>query len=383
METKEMTIEALEERKKAIGEELNMENADLDALEEEVRKINAELETRKAEEQKKVEMRNKIANDQVNTTIVKEIEKEGRNNMEIKEVRSSREYMEAYANYIKTGKDTECRALLTENTENGVVPVPTLVEDKIRTAWENERITALVKKTYIPGNLKVGFERSAGDASIHVEGAAAPSEEQLLLGIVTLVPESIKKWITISDEALDLKGQAFLDYVYDEIAHKIAKKVADEIVKDIYESPSSATATAPNIQVLYATPAVDTVVKAIAKLTDEATNPVIICNKESWADFLSSAKANKYATDPFEKLEVIFNNSLSSYSAAQADYVWCIVGDLQNGALINLPNGNEITFKFDDKSLAEKDLVKIVGREFVGHGVVAPDHFCCIKKAAG
>lgn len=42
-----------------------------------------------------------------------------------KEVRATDEYLNAYAKYIKTGKDAECRALLTEAVE-GVVPVPLL-----------------------------------------------------------------------------------------------------------------------------------------------------------------------------------------------------------------------------------------------------------------
>ena len=55
MELKEMTIEALEERKSAIVAELDVEGADLDALEEEMRSIVAEMEARKqAEAQKNV-----------------------------------------------------------------------------------------------------------------------------------------------------------------------------------------------------------------------------------------------------------------------------------------------------------------------------------------
>ena len=56
-----MTIEELEARKMAIGEELESEGADLDALEAETKSINAELETRKAEEAKKAEIRQAVA----------------------------------------------------------------------------------------------------------------------------------------------------------------------------------------------------------------------------------------------------------------------------------------------------------------------------------
>ena len=119
-------------------------------------------------------------------------------------IRSTKEYTEAFAKYVRTGKDTEVRALLSENVSGGTVPVPEFIEARVRTAWDKEGIMALVKKTYLRGNIKVGFEISATGAVVHTEGSAAPSEETLTLGIVSMVPETIKKWITISDEVLDL-----------------------------------------------------------------------------------------------------------------------------------------------------------------------------------
>ena len=111
------------------------------------------------------------------------------------EIRSSKEYLDAYANYLKTGKDDECRALLSKNATGGQVPVPAYVEDRIKTAWDRVELMGLVRKTYIRGNLNVGFELSADPALIHTEGSAANSEEALTFGIVELKSESIKKWI--------------------------------------------------------------------------------------------------------------------------------------------------------------------------------------------
>lgn len=111
------------------------------------------------------------------------------------EVRNTKAYIDAYAEYIKTGRDIECRSLLTENVDGGTVPVPDFVYDIVKTAWEREEIMNLVTKTYFKGNLKIGFEISGGEATIHTEGGAAVSEEALILGVVELVPASIKKWI--------------------------------------------------------------------------------------------------------------------------------------------------------------------------------------------
>ena len=60
--------------------------------------------------------------------------------MDIMEIRKSAEYANAFANYIKTNNDSECRALLSTNVSGGVVPVPTMVYDIVKTAWEREGI---------------------------------------------------------------------------------------------------------------------------------------------------------------------------------------------------------------------------------------------------
>lgn len=296
-------------------------------------------------------------------------------------IRSTKEYTEAFAKYVKTGKDTEVRALLTENVSGGTVPVPEFIEARVRTAWDKEGIMALVKKTYLRGNIKVGFEISATGAVVHTEGSAAPTEETLTLGIVSMVPETIKKWITISDEVLDLGSEEFLSYIYDELTYQIAKKAADELVSAIASSPSVSSATAPGQDQLTAAPALGTVASAVAHLSDEASNPVIIMNKLTYAEFKAAQYAANFAADPFEGLTVLFNNSLPAYTAATNSQVWMIVGDLSVGAQANFPNGYDIVFKFDDLSLAEKDLVKIVGREFVALNVVAPRAFCNVIKA--
>ena len=187
-EINELTMEGIEERKAAIREEIAnaTDSASLDALEEEMNIIEErvktiEIETRKAD-------MDAVAKG-LGETI--ELPKEERKMTE-KEIRSTKEYIDAFANYIKTGKDAECRALLTTNV-SGTVPVPTYVEDRIKTAWDRVELMGLVRKTYIRGNLNVGFERSADPAYIHTEGSAANTEESLTLGIVELKPQSIKK----------------------------------------------------------------------------------------------------------------------------------------------------------------------------------------------
>ena len=293
------------------------------------------------------------------------------------EIRNTPEYINAYAEYIKTGDEGQVRALLTENSSTpGTVPVPELVYDIVKTAWEKEGIMSLVRKAYLKGNLKVGFEVSSSDAWVHATEGAAVTEENLSLGVIELVPQSIKKWISVSDEALDMRGEAFLRYIYDELAYRIAKKAADSLIAKI-EAAATATTTGGVGVPKVATTAValGTIASALGQLSDEAANPVIMMNKQTWSAFKAVQAAGNYGYDPFEGLPVIFNNTITAFTAATTGVTFAIVGDLGHGALANFPNGEEITIKYDDMSLAEKDLVKIVAREYVCLGIVEPNAF--------
>ena len=375
MELKEMTIEQLEERKTAIIAELDAPEADLDALENEVRAIKAELEDRRNAEAKRANIRAAVAQGE-GITVQAIAPKEERNIMTNAEIRASHEYNVAYAEYIKTGDDKECRALLTENV-SGNVPIATYAEDRVRTAWNREGIMSRVRKTYMKGNLKIGWEKSADAAYIHTESSnTAVTEESLVLGVTTLTPQSIKKWISISDEVRDMKGEAFLDYIYDELTYQIAKKAADALVAAIVACTAGGSDNHPMVASVTATTVtLGLTAKALAQLSDEAANPVIIMNKATWGEFKAVQAAGNYGYDPFEGLPVVFNNSLAAFSAATTGVCYAIVGDLGIGAQANFPNGDGVQIKIDDLSKMEYDLVRILGREYVGLGVVAPYAF--------
>ena len=362
-EIMEMSLEQLEERTSEIKSlvESKDETVDFEALSMELDSIK-ERKSFLADEERKADTQAVIDGAGEETTI--ELPKEERKVADLKEIRNSAAYVDAFAEYVKTGDESECRALLSElaTAATGYVPVPEFVEDEIKTAWSSNRILERVKKSYLKGIIKIGFELSATGAVVHSEGAAAPSEETLTLGIVELKPESIKKWITISDEVMDLKGEAFLRYIYDELTYQIAKKAEEEL-----------------IALIEAAGTVSTVAEAISALSDKASDPVVIMNKASYASFKALQYAGNFPVDPFEGLDVIFNNSIKAVSAASSGDTYMIVGDLGVGAQANFPNGDEITLKFDDLSLAEADLVKIVGREYVALGIVAPDAFVKVQ----
>ncbi|WP_407382503.1 phage major capsid protein [Ruminococcus sp.] len=331
-------------------------NAELDSIEERKKALKLEVEKRKKDAEAVASGKGKEIEKR------KEVEK-----MTNKEVRNTPEYIEAFAKYIKTGKDAECRALLTEDATGGVVPVPELVEGRVRAAWENDKIFSRVSKTFVKGNLKVGFEISATDAVVHEEGTDAPAEEELVLGIVNMVPEYIKKWISVSDKVMALGAEEFLAYIYDELTYKIIKKAADLVVTAITSAPATSDADSVGVAQIEAVVDAEAIIDAIAELGDDAQDNVFIASGSTIAAVKKAALTANYALDPFQGLEVIQKDGVTG----------AIVGDL-SGVQANLPEGDAVRFIFDEYSLAEADLVKIVGKLLAAIAVVGPKMFAYI-----
>jgi len=367
-----MTIEELMERRTAIGTEIDSPDADLDALEAEARSINEEIEARKQAETKRVEIRNAVAHGEGKVTENFEHIEE-RKTMTIAELRSNADYINAYANFVKTGDDTECRTLYSDNVGNpltGSVPVPTFVEGIVADALRESRIMSRVRRAAARGNVKIGFELSAPIATVHAEGGDPQTEEALALGIVELIPQTLKKWVSISDEALDsMSGEEYLRYIYSEIARKIVKAEEKMVVDAILNAPQTATATAPAVAKLTITAkgAAD-FINARALLTSEADDLVIIMTPADYAAYKALALGGSFAFDPFEGIEVLF----SDYATSP------IIGDL-SGVMANYPNGDAVQFKYDDRTLMTSDLVRVLGRKPVAIGVVGNNYFAKIS----
>ena len=374
MEIKEMNFAELEQRRADLAAEINDASAErLDAINAELDAIQARKAELKAEAETRAKDIEEVLKAPEPTPIIDE------RKTETMETRNTKEYIDAFAEYIKTGDDREARALLTENV-SGALPVPEFVDEIVRTAWENDDILSRVRRTYFRGNLKVAFEAAADGAYPHTEGTTAVTEESLTLGIVTMIPKNIKKWITISDEAVAMGGEAFLRYIYDELTYQIVKKLKELVVGDIAGLATSGT-SAPIAPHVTAAPAIGTIASALANLSDEARNPVVIMNRLTWGDFKAAQATANFAYDPFEGLPVLFTTALDDYTSASSNEVYAIVGDL-DGAQVNYPEGDNVVIKWDDLSLAEKDMIKVVGRQYAAHAVTANGRFCNIAKPA-
>lgn len=374
----EQIIARLREIRSALDGDLT--NVDVDALRTEADSLLAQKTEIEERAMAARNLRQRIADGSTNGAVVDVMTApESTNGIEL---RNTQAYMEAYARGILEGNFNECRALLSTNApENGQVPVPQYVEDRIRTAWERETLMSRVTRTFLPGNYVVGFEISGGEAQIHLEGAAAISEENLTLGVVTLVPQTIKKWVSVSDEVYNLRGQALIDYVYDELAYRIARKAAQIAITAILAAPQTSSATAPAVASLTRALQADTIIMAEAELTSEALDVVAIMNRKTRAALKAlQATSGDNVGDVFDGLDIVYTDHLKSYAAASAGEAYMIVGDPGDGLCANFPNGDEIKYIFDEITGAQADLIKITGKQYGSIGVVAPLRFCKVLK---
>lgn len=361
MEIKEMQMDDIQKRMAEIENEIVTDGADLEALNAEVDELNERAAAITARANSEKELRAKVAGMNFKPVEVIEEKEERKENME-KENRAA--LVDALAEFIKGRATAEQRAmLLTTNATNGTVKVSDIVDDYIWTDWDKSPILSRVRKVYVKGNYSVGYEVSATGAVEHTEGANAPAEETLTLAYIEFVAKYFKKWIRVSDTVLALKGQAFMDYLFDEFGHQLAVALENAVVAEIEASDLSAKVTNPIDNTA--------VMAAFAQLSDEAANPVVIISKTNYAAIMNArATTGAKIEDPFNGFEVLFNNTVTGM----------LVGDL-DGVVANFPEGEDFRFIVDENSLAEQDLVKIVGKVLASIHLVRPNGFAVVTAA--
>lgn len=357
MEIKEMRHADIEQRLSAIQTELADENADVEALSAEVDELQERDNALKAEAEEKRLAMEKVA--QMNATVIEERKEEKEMNTEVRKA----EMVDALAEYIKGTATPEQRAMLLTTNASGTVKVSDIVDDYIWTDWEKSSILSRIRKVYVKGNYSVQYEASATGAVKHTEGANAPTEETLTLGTINFVAQYYKKWIRVSDSVLALRGEAFMNYLMDEFGHQLALALENAVVAEITASTLTASVT-NDIDNTAA-------MAGFAALSDEAVNPVVIISKQTYANIMNErATTGGKIEDPFNGMEVLFNSTVTGM----------LVGDL-DGVVANFPEGEDFKFIVDTTSLAEQDLVKIVGKVMADIHLVRPNGFAKVTAA--
>jgi len=373
------SMQEIEARKAEILKEMEQEGADLDALKTEMEELRVNADQIREAAQKAEETRKAIASGAAGIVISET--RKAESSMSEKEIRNSKEYMEAYASYIKTGNPMECRTvLLTQNAPaSGQLPVPDLVESTIRTAWEKNEFLNKIKKTYFRGNLRVPFELSATGAWKHVEGTTGLTEEEITIGIVQLVPHNVKKLVRVTDECIAMGGEEFIRYIYEEVTYQILKELVKEIIDKIDDASTTNGASAIGIPKVKVAPGVMVLPNAATNLSEEATDLCVVMNRLTEAKFNTAYASGQFAINPFDGFTKVYCSALPAYDSANENDMYALVGDL-SAIQANYPEGEGVIIKWDDTSEAEDDLVKVVGRQYAGFGVTAPGRLVKLTK---
>ena len=406
-ELKNKTDAELYERRGVLAAEAEKPDANLDAIEAELRTINAELERRRAakqaeedamraaeedrraEEAKRAEMRKLVAEGAGEPIKIYTEERKDKT-MDLKEIRKSTEYVDAWVEGMKKDNYAECRRILTDNAleaniaeGDGLVPVPTYVEERIRGLWENNEILRRIRRTYFRGNLEVSFEVSSTGAVVHQEGAEDIDDEQLILGTVKLVAISLKKTIAISKQALKMRGQEFLDYILDEFENKIMALLSAGVISVITGAPASSDTETVGVPVVEAAAVtLDIVAQALGELENDAAEPVIVMNRRTHAAFRAAQLNANYAVDPYENLPVLYNSTLPAIDDAEAGATWLIVGDLA-AVQANFPAGDQVEFIIDPYTGKKRNMVEVLGELLVAIGLTEPGMLCKVAIPEG
>ena len=357
-------LEIEKETEEASEEALETLSSELDAIEERKSVIKAEAEEKRAAMEAVLEGEGEV---------IEEVKEEERTMTDVKEIRKSPEYLDAWVENLKGRASEEQRALLTTNAQDGTIPVPMYVEDRIETAWESNEIMRRVKKSYFKGNLKVAYEASAEGAQMHQEGGNAITEEDLEIAFTELTASTLKKMVKYSSEVLSMKGEAFVDYIVDEIEYQIAKTAGDGLVQGAIATAQAVPALVGTYTAAGSSLTTADVVGAEGLLAGDA-NPVLITTRANAAAMKAAVLSAGYGYDPFDGMDVVYVDAAAITGALG------VVADL-SAWQINFPDGDDVKFVFDEFTEAPADIVRVVGRLYAGIGIVAPHKTVVIKAA--
>lgn len=374
----EITEDNTPEEREAISAEVDKlesektENeAAISQLREEIERLEAELSAAEAEQTVPADNRPEERTEKMN----------------LMEIRSNDRYVDKYAEYIKGNIDEhELRAVVTELAgaevlgDSAGIPVPVVVSEIVETAWEKDEIMNLVKKTYFKGIFKQAFEVSASPATIHEEGGAAVEEEELIHGIVTMTPTMIKKWVSVSDEVL-ANNTEFLRYIYDELTYQIVMHAAATLLQGIINAPTTSSTSAVGLPAAEVSAlGLGDMFTALGELTGRASDITAVMNRKTWAAYKALQLGANYPVDIFAGIRVAFDDSLPAFDDAMEDDTFAIVGDFNLGARANFPNGDQVEIIIDPYSAKKRDLIEVLGKEYLAFGIVVPNSFCRLVK---
>lgn len=385
--------------KRNLFEESDVETRD--ALIEEVDNMSKEAEEIDKEIEELKEVKDTFEKQEERMGLFKNVEPEkveARTKEISKDIYDTPEYRQAWVDAIRTGDETQLRAMTT-GTDN--VPVPTIWQSYVETAWYNYgKFSRLVNKSYIQGYLSIPVESAADPAVVHTEGSAQPNEENITLGLVELKPAMLKKWISMTDELMAMTADDFMRYLADELVYRVVLLLDNGIINGALDANGKGVVGIvgnSNTEVVEAALSFNVVNEAIANLVTFENLTLAINPKTFFKNFMSLTDLQnrpiyQIATDNAGKpqyyingIRCEFTQALPAYDDAALDpetgmgATWAVVGDFR-GYRLNLPEGEMVRTLFDPYTMATEDKARMIGRLYAAGNVARLRHFAQIDK---
>lgn len=225
MEFKNMTVEELEARRVQIGEEVEKDGADLDALEAEIKGIKAELEARKDAAAKKAEIREAVATgagEVIAEAPQTPIPTEERKMFKIDSI----EYRDAWTKKI-IGRELNEEERAALGAAGAVIPTMTVnaVWDKLTAQAD---LLGKVDVSQFPTYVR--FPKATTKNAATGQAVGAPiTESSDVIGYVDLIPNEYVKLLTVGADIDHMAVSA----VHDWIVNNLVESIRAEINKDI------------------------------------------------------------------------------------------------------------------------------------------------------
>lgn len=225
MEFKNMTVEELEARRVQIGEEVEKDGADLDALEAEIKGIKAELEARKEAAAKKAEIRTAVAigaGEVIAEAPQTPIPTEERKMFKIDSI----EYRDAWTKKI-IGRELNEEERAALGASGAVIPTMTVnaVWDKLTGPAD---LLGKVDVSQFPTYVR--FPKATTKAAATGQAVGGPiTESSDVIGYIDLIPNEYVKLLTVGADIDHMAVSA----VHDWIVNNLVESIRAEINKDI------------------------------------------------------------------------------------------------------------------------------------------------------
>ena len=225
MDFTKMTVEELEARRVQIGEEVEKDGADLDALEAEIKGIKAELDARKENAAKQAEIRKAVADGE--GVVVEEFEipkqEEERTMFKVDSI----EYRNAWVKKI-IGRELNEEERAALGAAAAVIPTMT-VNDVWNKLINPAELLGKVDVSQFPTYVRFPKATTVNAATGHAVGGTI-TESSDVIGYVDLIPNEYTKLLTVGADIEHMAIPAIHDWIVNNLVDSIRAEINSDIV---------------------------------------------------------------------------------------------------------------------------------------------------------